>query len=178
MSARAGFSAARPALPTLSLLPWLLAAALLFAGCATRTTVPEPPRAPLVLGDSEKGREVVMYAFGMIDIGYRFGGRNPDSGMDCSGMVSYIYQQVTGFRLPHNAAQIARLARPVERADVRPGDLLFFNTRNKPFSHVAIYVGDDRFVHAPSRNGRIQISRLTERYYADRFETARTLLSD
>jgi cell wall-associated NlpC family hydrolase len=156
----------------------LVAAAQLLGGCTLKTAVPEPPRAPLVVGDQAKGREVVMYAFGMLDIGYRFGGRNPDSGMDCSGMVSYIYQQVTGFRLPHNAAEIARLARPIERKNLKPGDLLFFNTRNKPLSHVAIYVGEDRFVHAPSRNGRIQISRLSEPYYADRFEAARTLLTD
>lgn len=157
---------------------WLLgiACALLLAACATqRETIP-PPKEPLVVGDRDKGREVVMYAFNLIGVGYRFGGKNPDAGLDCSGMVAYLYQQVTGMRLPHNAAAIARLARPIARDALQEGDLVFFNTRNKPYSHVGIYVGEDRFVHAPSRNGKIELANLSDRYFGKRFESARTLL--
>ncbi|MGB0128924.1 MAG: C40 family peptidase [Rhodocyclaceae bacterium] len=146
------------------------------AGCSIGPS--QPTRPALVVGDREKGHEVVMYAFGLIDIDYRFGGSNPESGLDCSGMVSYLYRQVTGARLPHNAAAIAQLARPIERAALQPGDLVFFNTQGKPFSHIAIFVGEDRFVHAPSTNGKIRINRLSERYYAQRFESARTILSN
>jgi cell wall-associated NlpC family hydrolase len=85
---------------------------------------------------------------------------------------------VTGARLPHNAAAIARLARPIERKSLQAGDLVFFNTRNKPYSHVGIYVGDNRFVHAPSRNGKIQLANLSDRYFDQRFDSARTLLQD
>jgi cell wall-associated NlpC family hydrolase len=145
------------------------------AGCATHPREPATPREYLVVGDRDKGREVVMYAFSLIDIGYRFGGNNPDTGLDCSGMVSYLYDKVTGARLPHNAAAIARMARPIDRSDLQPGDLLFFNTRRKPFSHVAIFVGNDRFVHAPSSNGKIRLDSLSEGYFAKRFESARTL---
>jgi cell wall-associated NlpC family hydrolase len=159
---------------------WLLgiAGALLLAACATPRDAIPPPREPLVVGDREKGREVVMYAFNLIGVGYRFGGKNPDAGLDCSGMVAYLYQQVTGARLPHNAAAIARLARPIARDELQEGDLVFFNTRDKPYSHVGIYVGDDRFVHAPSRNGKIQLASLADRYFDRRFESARTLLRD
>lgn len=158
----------------------LIALALVaLAGCSIAPSrSPEPSRPPLVVGDRGKGHEVVMHAFGLIDIDYRFGGKNPESGLDCSGMVSYLYREVTGARLPHNAAAIAQLARPIDRQAIQPGDLLFFNTQGRPFSHVAIFVGDDRFVHAPSTNGKIRINRLSERYYASRFESARTILSD
>ena len=157
----------------------LVAAAVLLAilaACATSPDLTPPATGYLVVGGREKGREVVMYGFGLIDIGYRFGGKNPESGLDCSGMVAYIYEKVTGARLPHNAREIARLARPVERSALQPGDLVFFNTRNKPFSHVGIFVGDGRFMHAPNNGGRIKLSSLSESYYATRFESARTLL--
>ena len=123
---------------------------------------------------SEKGNEVALYALGLIDTGYRFGGKNPEAGLDCSGMVSYIYNQATGLSVKGSAADIARSSRPIERAALRPGDLVFFNTRNRPFSHVGIYLGDARFIHAPSTNGRVRIDRLSDSYYAQRYEAART----
>jgi len=89
-------------------------------------------------------------------------------------MVSYIYSQAAGLRIKGSAADIARNGRPIERESLRPGDLVFFNTRNQPFSHVGIYLGDARFIHAPATNGRVRIDRLSDRYYAQRFEAART----
>lgn len=112
---------------------------------------------------------------GLLDTGYRFGGKNPEAGLDCSGMVSYIYGQAAGIKVGGSAADIARNGRPVEPDELRPGDLVFFNTLNRPLSHVGIYIGDSRFIHAPSSNGRVRIDRLGDRYYAQRFDTARTL---
>jgi cell wall-associated NlpC family hydrolase len=123
---------------------------------------------------SEKGNEVALYALGLLDTGYRFGGKNPEAGLDCSGMVSFIYGRAAGVKVSGSAADIARNSRPIEPEFLRPGDLVFFNTRNRPFSHVGIYLGDARFVHAPSSNGRVRIDRLNDRYYAQRFEAART----
>jgi cell wall-associated NlpC family hydrolase len=160
-------------------LPSLLAilAALLLAACGTPASRPGAAsgtitQAPLAI--SEKGNEVALYALGLIDTGYRFGGKNPEAGLDCSGMVSYIYNQAAGIKVQGSAADIARRGRPIERHLLRPGDLVFFNTRNRPFSHVGIYLGDDRFVHAPSTNGRVRIDALGDRYYAQRFEAARS----
>ena len=121
--------------------------------------------------------EVVLYALGLLNIDYRFGGANPESGLDCSGMVSYIYRQAASISLPHNAAQIAQLGREVERQQLEPGDLVFFNTRNKPFSHVGIYIGDERFVHAPATNGQIKVSSLRNSYFASRYEGGRRYLN-
>jgi cell wall-associated NlpC family hydrolase len=123
---------------------------------------------------SEKGNDVVLYALGLIDTDYRFGGKNPEAGLDCSGMVSYIYRTALGLKVSGSAADIARQTKPISRADLRPGDLVFFNTRNQPYSHVGIYIGDARFVHAPSTNGKVRIDNLADRYYAQRFEAART----
>ena len=159
-------------------LPNLLsvtAAVLLLAACgspAPRPVASAGTIAPLPV--SEKGNEVALYALGLIDTGYRFGGKNPEAGLDCSGMVTYIYGQAAGLKIKGSAADIARNARPIERDLLRPGDLVFFNTRNRSYSHVGIYVGDARFIHAPSTNGKVRIDRLNDRYYAQRFEAAAT----
>ncbi|MGD9786745.1 MAG: C40 family peptidase [Sulfuricellaceae bacterium] len=152
----------------------------LLAGCSSL----EPQRGAytakrpqLAYQDSAKRNDVVMYAFGLISVDYRFGGANPESGLDCSGMVSYIYQNSLGLKLPHNAARIAQLGRDIRPAELRPGDLVFFNTQNRPYSHVGIYIGDDRFIHAPHTNGKIEVSSLKNRYFAQRFEAARTFFN-
>ena len=160
---------------TFALLPMSLMV-LLVAACSGPTPRPasywENISQPSAV--SEKGNEVVLYALGLIDTGYRFGGKNPEAGLDCSGMVSFIYGRAAGVKVQGSAADIARNSRPIEPEYLRPGDLVFFNTRNRPFSHVGIYLGDARFVHAPSSNGRVRIDRLNDRYYAQRFEAART----
>ena len=137
-----------------------------------------PARAWLALADQDKAQDAVMLAFGLMDTGYRFGGRNPEAGLDCSGMVSYVFEKAAGLKLPHNAARIAALTRPVDKKRLRPGDLVFFNTQNRPYSHVGLYIGEGRFVHAPSSRGKVQISSLETGWFASRFEAARTLMVD
>lgn len=148
---------------------------LLLAACGSapptqRPSTDLPPRAEY----SETGHEVTLFALGLIDTGYRFGGKNPEAGLDCSGMVSYIYNRAAGVKIAGSAADIARKGRPIDRRQLRPGDLVFFNTRNAPFSHVGLYIGDERFIHAPSTNGRVRIDQLKSKYYAQRFEAARS----
>lgn len=156
------------------LIPFSFAALLLAAcsGPATRPPAETIAQAPVAV--SEKGNEVALYALGLIDTGYKFGGKNPEAGLDCSGMVSYIYGQAAGLKVLGSAADIARNGRPIDRVALRPGDLVFFNTRNRAYSHVGIYLGDARFIHAPSTNGKVRIDHLNDRYYAQRFEAART----
>ncbi len=150
---------------------------IFLASCGSISLTPEqaaPAASSRQAGLSRVGHEVTLYALGLVDTGYRFGGKNPDAGLDCSGMVSYVFGQAAGVNLKGNAADIARAGRPVKRGELRPGDLVFFNTRNAPFSHVGIYIGDNRFVHAPSTNGRVRIDQMNARYYAQRFDAART----
>lgn len=160
------------------ILPIILAivAALALAACGTPGSRPDSSAGTITQPRtvSEQGNEVALYALGLIDTGYRFGGKNPEAGLDCSGMVSYIYDRAAGIKVQGSAADIARRGRPIARTALRPGDLVFFNTRNRSYSHVGIYLGDDRFVHAPSTNGRVRIDALGDRYYAQRFEAART----
>jgi cell wall-associated NlpC family hydrolase len=159
-----------------------LAIALLLAGCGHLFTAPAPPAAPAAaaLPADPRAHDVVMYALGLIDTGYRFGGKNPEAGLDCSGMVSHVFDNAAGMKLSGSAADLARQGRPVDGdglrngGGLRPGDLVFFNTRNRPRSHVGIYIGDDRFVHAPNSNGKVRIESLTKSWYATRFEEARS----
>ncbi|WP_332674762.1 C40 family peptidase [Aromatoleum sp.] len=130
------------------------------------------------LDDHRQSQEMVIFALGLLDTGYRFGGRNPDAGLDCSGMVSYIVEQVSGRRLPHNAAQIAERTRPISIAALQAGDLVFFNTRARKHSHMGIYMGDGKFVHAPSSRGAVRIERLDNPYFKPRIDGARTLLAE
>jgi cell wall-associated NlpC family hydrolase len=89
-------------------------------------------------------------------------------------MVSYIYGRAAGLKVQGSAADIARNGRPIPRGELRPGDLVFFNTLNRSYSHVGIYIGETRFIHAPSTNGKVRIDKLSDGYYAQRFEAART----
>ena len=121
-----------------------------------------------------KANEVVLFALGLIETGYLFGGKNPEAGLDCSGMVSYVYQKSVDMRLAGSAADLARQGKPVDAAQLRPGDLVFFNTRNKSYSHVGIYIGDDRFVHAPNSRGKVRTESLRSGWFAAHFEEGRT----
>ncbi|MBT0960369.1 C40 family peptidase [Denitromonas iodatirespirans] len=169
--------------------PVLLATFTLTAVLSACSTVTAPPPSagtstaprstPFVeLPRPGDGEQIVMFAYGLLGTGYRFGGRNPEAGLDCSGMVSYVVEQVTGIRLPHNAAQIAQQTRAIDSDALKPGDLVFFNTMKRPYSHMGIYLGDGKFIHAPSSKGVVRVERMDNRYFAQRFDGARTLLSD
>lgn len=162
-------------------------ATVLLAACSTTPPPsvtrpsPTPERAEhsdyFKLAGEQQAQEVVLYALGLLGTNYRFGGRNPDAGLDCSGMVSYIVEQVNGARLPHNAAQIASMTRPIGVNELEPGDLVFFNTLGRKHSHMGIYLGDGQFVHAPSSGGQIRIARLDNVYFEPRIDGARTLVT-
>lgn len=121
-------------------------------------------------------QDVAIYALGLIGVDYRWGGETPESGVDCSGLVRYVFQQVTGVTLPRTSKELSRLGRTVASADLAPGDLVFFNTRRLPFSHVGIYLGDNRFIHAPSTGSEVEISQLSETYWQKHFNGARRLV--
>ena len=162
-------------------------AAMLLGGCSTAPvagTAPAGTAHPaaqsgyyFALDGEHQTQEMVLFALGLLDTGYRFGGRNPDAGLDCSGMVAYIVENISGRRLPHNAAQIADRTRPIVVDDLKPGDLVFFNTLKRRHSHMGIYIGDGRFVHAPNSRGRVRVERLDNRYFAQRIDGVRTLLA-
>lgn len=151
----------------------LALAALSLAFLAQCSVMPVPARPHQ---NSERAIDVVMFALSLRNTSYRFGGKTPKAGVDCSGLVTYVFKHAIGLRLSGNAATLARQGRKVAPDQMRPGDLVFFNTRGRPFSHVGIYIGNGEFIHAPNSRGVVRIDKLTSPYYAARFETARALL--
>jgi cell wall-associated NlpC family hydrolase len=107
---------------------------------------------------------------------YRYGGSSPETGFDCSGLVTHVFERAWGLILPRSALEQAAIGKPVRRLkELEPGDLVFYNTRNSPYSHVGIYVGDGRFVHAPRPGKRVRAESVDSPYWRSRFNGARRL---
>jgi cell wall-associated NlpC family hydrolase len=124
-----------------------------------------------------RAREVTIQALSFLGVNYKWGSSNPERGFDCSGLVTHVFQQVAGMVLPRNSQSMSKVGEKIDKVDLLPGDLVFFNTRRQPNSHVGIYIGDERFVHAPSRGGEVEISDMQESYWKKRFNGARRLLN-
>ncbi len=122
---------------------------------------------------SNVASQLLDTALGLIGVPYRFGGSNPQTGLDCSGLVRYVYANTLGLVLPRRAADQAKVTTPIGRDELQPGDLVFFNTMRRAFSHVGVYLGDGKFLHAPSKGDSVKISDMNDRYWARRFNGAR-----
>ncbi len=123
----------------------------------------------------DKTQNILLYALSLNGAHYKFGGISADTGFDCSGFVSHVFQQV-GLALPHNSRAISNRGEQISQTELKPGDLVFFNTLRRAFSHVGIYLGDNRFIHASSStSGDVMISNLNEKYWSNRFDGARRL---
>ncbi len=119
----------------------------------------------------------LLKAFSMIGTPYKFGSNNPAKGLDCSGFVKYIYKETADVSLPRSARDMSREGQAVAREELEPGDLVFFNTRKRPNTHVGIYAGNGEFVHASStRTKQVTVSRMDQKYWATRFNGARRVL--
>lgn len=116
-------------------------------------------------------------ALDYLGIKYKFGGSAPSSGFDCSGLVSYVAEKSLGLKLPRRSAEIARLGQSVKPNELEKGDLVFFNTSGKRNSHVGIYLGDNKFVHAPSSGSVVRVEDMTIKYWKKRYNGARRLAS-
>lgn len=125
----------------------------------------------------QSAQDLSVFALGLIGIRYKFGGSTPETGLDCSGLVRYVFQQVTGIDLPRTAKEMSQVGEKVAIDDLQPGDLVFFNTRRFAFSHVGIYLGDNRFIHAPSRGKEVELATIDKTFWQKRFNGARRLAS-
>ena len=136
-------------------------------------------RATALLGFADRHlsgtRELAMQALGFLGIRYKYGGNSPRTGFDCSGLVRYVVSQAMGLVLPRDTRSLSEVGSKVSSDELQPGDLVFFNTLRRPYSHVGIYVGDRRFVHAPASGGSVELVNMTERYWRSRFDGARRL---
>jgi cell wall-associated NlpC family hydrolase len=125
---------------------------------------------------SSKQRDVVRHALGYVGVPYRYGGDSAETGFDCSGLVWRVYRQAAGLRLPRDTYGISRKGIAIPPRELKPGDLVFFNTMKRPYSHVGIYLGKDRFVHAPSSGGAVGVARISDRYWRQRFDGGRRIV--
>lgn len=119
--------------------------------------------------------DLILQAMSLMGIAYRFGGNSPINGFDCSGFVRYVFQRSVGVNLPRTAAEQARMGREVARSDLRPGDIVFFNTRGFSYSHNGLYIGNGKFVHAPRTGKNIEIGSLSSSYWSGRFNGGRRI---
>lgn len=115
----------------------------------------------------------VSTALSHVGTQYKFGGTSPESGFDCSGLVWFAARKSLGLEMPRSSAEQARFGQSVKRSELRKGDLVFFNTRGRRYSHVGIYIGNDRFVHAPRKGAAVRVESLSSRYWTKRYNGAR-----
>lgn len=141
----------------------LIAFTLVASGCATR----HPP-----LHD-KAANEVTLQALSQVGQPYRWGGSKPGEGFDCSGLVQYVYREALGIELPRTSRAMSTQGTKVDRQSLAPGDLVFFQTTRQRNSHVGIYIGEGRFVHAPSSGSLVRVEAIDKRYWTKRFNGGR-----
>lgn len=155
----------------------------ILSGCASKSvrlaeTEPEPAAATVpVINAIDRASSVALQALAHLGTPYRVGGLSPHTGFDCSGLVAYVYREGAGLALPRNTLDLSLLGQPVERAALRPGDLVFYNTQRREYSHVGIYLGEDRFIHAPTSGGEVRVESLRADYWVRRYNGARRVIT-
>lgn len=120
-----------------------------------------------------KASELVINAMGFLGVPYKRGGTSIETGFDCSGFVRTIYEQTAGLVLPRKAEQQAAATQKIDKSDLKPGDLVFFNTMKRTFSHVGIYVGNGKFIHSPKPGAEVRVEDMGVSYWNRRFDGAR-----
>lgn len=118
----------------------------------------------------------MSYARSLIGTPYKYGGDSPSEGFDCSGFVDHVFHHELGIKLPRNTMEISHSGHAIRKDQLRAGDLVFFNTLRRKFSHVGIYLGDGRFIHAPSSGGSVRMEDMREAYWKKRYDGARRIV--
>jgi cell wall-associated NlpC family hydrolase len=125
--------------------------------------------------DEEQMSNMAIYAMSLYDTPYQYGGKSRINGFDCSGFVQYVFQNSLGLQLPRTSAEMGRMGRALEPNQLKPGDLVFFNTTRNANSHVGIFIGDNRFVHSPKTGKAIMITSLNDKYWSSHYNGARRI---
>lgn len=141
-----------------------LTTALLLVGCSTSPPSARTPSAASRLS-ADQSSDIAIHALGLVGTPYRYGGNTPDSGFDCSGLIGYVYQSRAGSAPPRTVAQLDRWGEPIAGEQLRTGDLVVFGRGRSPH-HAGIYVGEGRFVHAPSSGGTVRLDQLDSKYWS------------
>ena len=159
---------------------FLAIAVLLFSGAAfasDEAALETPPQPSFVQSSIDKAQNTLGYALSLVGVNYKFGGTSPETGLDCSGFVSHVFREAADMVLPHNAKAISMFGKKIAIAELKPGDLVFYNTMRHTYSHVGIYLGDNKFVHSSVTGRGVEVVNMKESYWAKRFNGARRMLT-
>ncbi len=155
----------------------LLLPVILLAACTSFRTPETLVNQPLTPAQQKiLFEDIPDYSKSLIGTPYKFGGTSPDKGFDCSGFVGDVFRHTVGVTMPRTTSGISKFGIAITPAELRSGDLVFFNTLKRKFSHVGIYLGDDRFIHAPSTSGKVRIENMGDAYWKKNFDGARRII--
>lgn len=153
----------------------------LLGACSSRSPVPQPAQLPIATPSVHSGtaEDVLFRALGLVGTPYRYGGNTPEGGFDCSGLIGYVYRDAAGISLPRSTRELSSMRVPsVRREALQSGDLVFFATSGgRSVSHAGIYVGEGRFVHAPSSGGTVRLDSLDKSYWQRAYLDARRIIT-
>ena len=150
---------------------------LLGAGVA-HATEQQKPVEELSLFDryTNKAQDLILKGLELVGVNYRRGGIDADSGLDCSGFVQLVFKDALGLILPRTAREQSQVGDNIDKTELRAGDLVFFNTMRHAFSHVGIYLGDNRFLHSPRSGAEVRVEDMRQSYWANRYNGARRVV--
>ena len=161
------------------MLALVLAASLTTSGAALAEPIvgEDPAPRPSLLDQTTTAlQDLLLKGLALVGVNYRRGGTDPERGLDCSGFVQVVFREAVGLILPRTAAEMSRVGGPIDLSHLQPGDLVFFNTLRRAFSHVGIYVGDSKFMHSPRPGGAVRIEDMRTPYWRQRYDGARRVL--
>lgn len=164
------------------LVPILLASAMLFGGANSASAAEqlrkEEPQLSFLERYTNVAQDVILQGLKLVGVRYRFGGNDEDSGLDCSGFVRLVFKDSIGASLPRTAREMSEMGQKIDSSQLKPGDLVFFNTMRRTFSHVGIYLGDNHFLHAPRTGAEVRVENMENSYWLNRYNGARRIIDN
>ncbi|MBS1139856.1 MAG: peptidoglycan endopeptidase [Proteobacteria bacterium] len=162
------------------LLSLLLASSLLVSGISASSAA-EQVRKPEEQASfferyTNAAQDVILQGLKLVGVRYRLGGNDESSGLDCSGFVRLVFKDSIGTSLPRTAREMSEVGQQIDSSQLKPGDLVFFNTMRRTFSHVGIYLGDNHFLHAPRTGAEVRVESMESSYWMQRYNGARRIL--
>jgi cell wall-associated NlpC family hydrolase len=158
----------------------LLASALFTGGTSVVTAAEQSRKSEEALSFFERytntAQDVILQGLKLVGVRYRLGGNDEDSGLDCSGFVRLVFKDSIGTALPRTAREMSEVGQQIDTSQLKPGDLVFFNTMRRTFSHVGIYLGDNHFMHAPRTGAEVRVESMESSYWMKRYNGARRIL--